>query len=95
MSTPIESFDVWATVNKLMEVFRASVKATEPIGSDETGYLVSVKGMEPDELAPWVLSYTADPEKLAQVASAAIAALVLRDYQQDNPVTEEEVRGDG
>lgn len=88
--THVNEFDAWATLNTLMRTFRASVTATDPIGDDDLGYFVSVKGMEPDQLALWVLSYTQDTQNLAQLAAAAIAALVLRDYQDDTTAAPEE-----
>jgi hypothetical protein len=89
-----DTFDAWTTLNNLMVTFRSSVTATDPIGDDDLGWFVSVEGMEPDELAAWVLSYTQDAENLAQLAAAAIAALVLKDYQQDDaPAPEENPQG--
>jgi hypothetical protein len=86
-----QDFDAWATLNSLMQTFRASVTATDPIGDDDLGYFVSVKGMEPEALTLWVLSHTDDSQNLAQLAAAAIAALVLRDYQDDTPAGAEDV----
>jgi transcriptional regulator with XRE-family HTH domain len=75
-------FDVWSTLDSLTDMYRSSVRASAPVGDDSSGYFVNVKGMEPEELAERVLGYTADTENLAHLAAAAIAALVLRDYQQ-------------
>jgi hypothetical protein len=80
----MNDFDTWTVLNTLISTFRSSVRATAPIGDDDLGYFVNVQGMTPEQLAQWVLSYTDDTEQLALLAAAAISALVLRDYQDDD-----------
>ena len=79
-----ENPTIWDDLYEWSKLFRSSVRASAPIGDDDLGYFVNVQGMTPEQLAQWVLSYTDDTEQLALLAAAAISALVLRDYQDDD-----------
>jgi hypothetical protein len=79
----MNEFNTWDVLNALIDTFRASVRASDPIGDDDWGYFVHVEGMTPEQLAGLILAYTNDTEELALLAAAAITALVLRDYQDD------------
>jgi hypothetical protein len=78
-----ENPTIWDDLCEWSKIFRSSVRASAPIGDDDLGYFVNVQGMTPEQLAGLILVATDDTEQLAMLAAAAISALVLRDYEQD------------
>ena len=78
-----ENPTIWDDLCEWSKIFRSSVRASAPIGDDDLGYFVNVQGMTPEQLAGLILVATDDTEQLAMLAAAAISALVLRDYEQE------------
>ena len=78
-----ENPTIWDDLCEWSKIFRSSVRASAPIGDDDLGYFVNVQGMTPEQFAGLILVATDDTEQLAMLAAAAISALVLRDYEQD------------
>jgi hypothetical protein len=78
-----ENPTIWDDLYEWSKIFRSSVRASAPIGDDDLGYFVNVAGMTPEQLAGLILADTDDTEQLALLAAAAITALVLRDYEQE------------